>query len=317
MGNYAVVTGNLTRDFATVRAVDGLTLEIERGIIFGFLGPNGSGKTTTIRMLLGLIAPTAGRAAVMGYDIVAQADQIREISGALMEQNGLYERFSAYGNLDYFGRIYRMGAAEREGRIHELLAHFDLWDRRDEPVSTWSKGMKQKLAISRALLHHPEMVFLDEPTSGLDPVAAASLRDDISALAESQGVTVFLNTHNLPEAEKLCSKVGVIHQGRLVAVNHPDDLRRSLARPSVTFIGSGFTDAMITALIAREEVQGARADQGRLHLDLVPGAATSPLLTLLVGMGAEVEEVRKDEASLEEVFLTLVEENGSMKGLEA
>lgn len=309
----AVETRGLTRDFGSLRAVDNLSLAIEKGMIFGFLGPNGSGKTTTIRMLLGLIAPTMGSGTVMGHDIVSDSAAIRAISGALMEHNGLYERFSAYANLDYFGRINRLEKPVRERRIREMLEHFDLWDRRDEPVGSWSKGMKQKLAIARSLLHEPEMVFLDEPTSGLDPVAAAAIRDDIITMVKSQGVTVFLNTHNLPEAEKLCGQVGVIHKGRLIAVNHPDQLRRGLARPSVVFSGSGFTSSMIEALESRDDVASARQENGRLIVDLVGDSSTAPLLSLLVGMGAAIENMSRGEASLEEVFLALVNDGNGQK----
>ena len=188
-----------------------------RGIVFGFLGPNGSGKTTTIRLLLGLLEPTAGQARVLGFDLRTQADEIRARTGALLEHSGLYERLSAEDNLEFYGRVCRLPANVRRKRCEELLGNLGLWDRRKEPVGTWSRGMKQKLAIARTLLHRPTLIFLDEPTAGLDPVAAAALHDDLTALVAQEGVTVFLTTHNLAEAEKLCQQVGVINQGRLIA----------------------------------------------------------------------------------------------------
>ncbi len=223
----AIRTTGLSKQFGTVRALDALTLEIPRGIIFGFLGPNGSGKTTTIRLLLGLVEPTSGGAEVLGYDIRTDAAAIRERTGALLEHCGLYERLSAEDNLDLYGRFWRLGPDVRRARINELLAHLDLWDRRRDIVAGWSRGMKQKLAIARALLHRPTLVFLDEPTAGLDPIAARALCDDLSRLATSEGVTVFLTTHNLAEAQRLCALVGVVQNGRLLAVGPPGELLHS------------------------------------------------------------------------------------------
>jgi len=177
MTEIAIRTENLSRDFGSIKAVDGLSMEVPGGIIFGFLGPNASGKTTTINLLLGLLEPTSGRAEVLGFDTRTQASEIRTRSGALLEYPGLYEQMSAEDNLEFYGRVWSMGAAERQARVKELLAHFGLWERRRESVEKWSRGMKQKLATARALLHRPSLVFLDEPTSGLDVVAAASLRD--------------------------------------------------------------------------------------------------------------------------------------------
>jgi len=308
MNNIAIRTENLTRDFGSVRAVDHLNLEVPKGIVFGFLGPNGSGKTTTIRLLLGLLDPTEGRAEVFGYDTRTQAAEIRERAGALLEHNGLYERLSAQDNLDYCGRIYRMPAAERAARIEELLTHFGLWERRTQIVKDWSKGMQQKLAIARALMHRPPLVILDEPTSGLDPIAAASLRDDLLSLVEQEGVTVFLNTHNLPEAEKLCSLVGVIRQGKLLAVDSPDRLRAQGGSPMVEITGSGFTDDVLAMLRSRPEVAAVEVTNGRLRLDLHEQIEVGPLVTAIVTAGAQVEEIRKGSASLEDVFLTLMRE---------
>src|SRR5579883_2211896 len=214
MPGAVIETDGLTRDFASVRAVDGLTLSVPAGIIFGFLGPNGSGKTTTIRLLTGILEPTAGRATVLGFDSVRQADAIRARTGSLLEHTGLYERLSAEDNLEFYGRVFRLSPAERQQRIKELLAPMGLWERRTERAGDWSRGMKQKLAIARALLHRPELVFLDEPTAGLDPAAAVALQEELAGLTQREGVTIFLTTHNLAEAERLCALVGVIQQGR-------------------------------------------------------------------------------------------------------
>jgi ABC-2 type transport system ATP-binding protein len=297
----------LTRTFGAVRAVEGLDLEVPSGTVFGFLGPNGAGKTTTIRLLLGLLEPTAGRAIVLGADTKTGGDTIRERSGALLEHHGLYERLSAEENLAFYARVWRIGGTARADRIRELLEPLGLWDRRREPVGRWSRGMKQKLAVARALLHRPALLFLDEPTAGLDPVAAASLRDELGSLVAREGVTVFLTTHNLAEAERLCGRVAVIKQGRLMAVGHPDELKaRSATRAGIS--GRGFTEAMLTRLRADPGVVRAELQNGRIVLELAESADTAPLVGIIVQDGGLVEEVRKDKASLEDVFLTLMEE---------
>jgi len=309
MAEMAIRTEALTRDFAGVRAVDSLSLEVPAGIVFGFLGPNGSGKTTTIRLLLGLLEPTRGRAAVLGFDSQTEAAQIRERCGALLEHPGLYERLSAEDNLEFYGRVWRLSPDERRARSRELLTHLGLWERRREAVGTWSRGMKQKLAVARTLLHRPSLIFLDEPTAGLDPVAAAALREDLYELVAREGVTVFLTTHNLAEAEKLCAQVGVIRQGRLLAVGSPNDLRARTGGPRAEVVGRGFSPAVLAELRARPEVANVEAQDGHLSLELRGPVDLAPLTRLLIASGAEIEEVRKGKASLEEVFLTLVEED--------
>lgn len=301
-------TEHLSRFFGTVKAVDDLSLEVPAGIVFGFLGPNGAGKTTTIHLLLGLLEPTQGQARVLGFDTRNQSEAIRAHSGALLEFAGLYERMSAQDNLDLYGRIYRMSAPDRRARIKELLIHLDLWERRRDQVGTWSRGMKQKLAVARALLHHPPLVFLDEPTAGFDPLAAAALRDDLASLVAREGVTVFLNTHNLAEAEKLCAQVGVIRHGKLVTVGAPDELRATTGGPQAEIVGRGFTEPMLTTLREQPEVAHAELHNSHLLLELRGESEMGPLVRLLVQAGAEVEEVRRGKASLEDVFLTLMEE---------
>jgi ABC-2 type transport system ATP-binding protein len=308
MADAVIRAEGLSRSFGDVRALDGLTVDVPAGIVFGFLGPNGAGKTTTIRLLLGLLEPTAGRATVLGHDTRAGGAAIRERAGALLEHSGLYERLSAEDNLEFYGRVWRLSRSDRQARIRELLDPLGLYERRREPIGGWSRGMKQKLAVARALFHRPSLLFLDEPTAGLDPVAAAALRDDLVHLASREGATVFLTTHNLSEAERLCQSVAVIKQGRLLAVGHPDALKaRSATRAEVT--GRGFSDTLVEALRARPEVEGVEVRNGRLVLVLRDAAEIAPLISLMVHAGAAIEEVRKDKGSLEDVFLTLMEED--------
>ena len=342
MPAFAIRTQYLSRDFGLVRAVSHLDLEVPSGIVFGFLGPNGSGKTTTIRLLLGLLEPSDGRAEVLGFDTRTDPVKIRERCGALLEYSGLYERLSAEDNLEFYGRVWHMSAGERKARIKELLTTMGLYERRKEVVNEWSRGMKQKLAIARAMLHHPALIFLDEPTSGLDPLAAVALREDLAALAGREGVTIFLTTHNLSEAEKLCQQVGVIRQGKLLAVGPLEKLREQSGGSRVEILGRGFTPELQEQLKGRPEVRSLRAQNGNpypvpygdtagamsinshrpdvpsggqaLSIELNGPVEVAPLVRLLVTGGAEVEEVRKEKANLEEMFLALVGEDRNANG---
>jgi ABC-2 type transport system ATP-binding protein len=309
MSEPIIHTEHLSRSFGAVKAVDDLSLEIPAGIVFGFLGPNGAGKTTTIHLLLGLLEPSQGQARVLGFDTRTQADAIHARCGALLEFSGLYERMSAEDNLDLYGRINLMPAADRQARIKELLTHLDLWERRKELVGKWSRGMKQKLAVARTLIHRPPLIFLDEPTAGFDPQAAAALHHDLVSLVEREGVTVFLNTHNMVEAEKLCARVGVIRQGKLLTVGSPDELRGSTGASQAEIVGAGFNEQMLTLLRAMPQVALAELQNGHLLINLRGESKIGPLVRLIVESGGQVEEIRRGKASLEEVFLTLMEED--------
>lgn len=250
---HAIETDGLTRRFGSLCAVDRLSLEIPTNGVFGFLGPNGSGKTTTIRLLLGLIAPTGGRARVLGFDVVRDGAAVRARAGALLEHTGLYERLSAQANLDFHARIAGMTPGDRASRIRELLTQIDLWERRDEPIREWSRGMKQKLAVARALLARPPLVFLDEPTAGLDPVASAALREDLSAMVRREGTTVFLTTHNLVEAERLCQRVAIVSEGALLATGTPAELRGRAG-------GASLEDLFLGLVRGRDAARGPHRD---------------------------------------------------------
>jgi ABC-2 type transport system ATP-binding protein len=304
----AIQTEQLTRSFGTLKAVDRLSIEVPRGTVFGFLGPNGSGKTTTIRLLLGLLDPDQGRAQVLGFDASKQADEVRSRCGALLEHHGLYERLSAAENLEYYGRIWHMSRADREKRAQELLGPLDLYERRNEPIGRWSRGMKQKLAVARTLMHRPELIFLDEPTAGLDPVASVALREDLERLVAREGVTIFLTTHNLVEAEKLCTKVGVINHGQLLATGSPADLRARTSAPRLYVTGQGFTSQVVDEMKNNLLVTKVQQQNGRIVLDLNDMTRSHEIVRQLVQAGVQVDEVRKEKVDLEDVFLQLVEE---------
>lgn len=311
MPDYAIHTEGLTRAYSTVRAVDGLSLEIPAGSIFGFLGSNGAGKTTTIHLLLGLVRPTAGRAEVLGHDVSTGIDEIRCRTGALLDQAGLYGRLGVQDNLEFYGRIWRMSRRERRARSEELLRQFGLWDRRKEPAGRLSFGMKRKLAVARALFHRPDLVFLDEPTAGLDPLSAESLRRSLVELAAEEGVTVFLTTHNVPEAGKICDQVGIIRSGRLLASGTPNQLRAAAGSNRVVVRGEGLTEDAFTMVVLRSEVESAEARPGALHLTLSPGASAAPIVRLLAGCGLRIEEVVR-ETSFEEAFLSVLGAEGGV-----
>lgn len=308
MDTTAIRLESLTRQFGYVRAVDQLSLEVPAGIVFGFLGPNGAGKTTTIRLLLGLLEPTGGSCQVLGFDSATQSAEVRELCGTLLEYNGLYEQLSAVENLEFYGRAYRMPASDRQARIRELLTGIGMWERRNELVGKWSRGEKQKLALTRALLHRPPLVLLDEPTAGLDVMAAMEVRESLADLSARHGVTIFLTTHNMAEAEKLCSQVAVIRHGSLVALGHPDNLRSRAGGARLEIIGRNFTPAALERLRAHPDVITAEVNNGHLTIDLQQGGDSAPLVTMLVEAGAQVEEIRRGKATLEEAFVELMEE---------
>jgi ABC-2 type transport system ATP-binding protein len=240
-------------------------------------------------------------------DTKTQADKIRAASGVLLEHDGLYERLSAQNNLEFYARVWNMTPQAREQRIEEILTRFGLHDRRKEAVGTWSKGMKRKLALARAMLHKPILLFLDEPTAGLDPIASVALREDLADLAAHEGVTIFLTTHNLSEAEKLCNQIGVISKGKLVASGTLDELRKRTGKCTmhIEIAGSGFSQKLLQTLKTRSEVINAHIDNGMLIIELQQTADVAPITGLVVNSGASVEEVRK--SNLEETFLDIIE----------
>src|SRR5579885_1009555 len=262
----AIETNHLTRAFGSLLAVDDLTLAIPEGTVFGFLGPNGAGKTTTVRLLSALIAPTRGSAAVAGYRLGEQNEAIRQSVGILTETPGLYDRLSAWQNLMFFAELYDLTAERAASQIERYLHLLDLWERRDDKVGGFSKGMRQKLAIARALLHEPQIIFLDEPTSGLDPEAARVVRDFIKAL-RTEGRTIFLTTHNLPEADELCDQIGVF-RSRLLRLGTPTQLRAGLFGAGTQVRVVGDAARWLETVRALSFVQEATAAESTLSVSL-------------------------------------------------
>jgi ABC-2 type transport system ATP-binding protein len=302
-----IQTQGLTRRFDGRPAVEDLSLEVHEGEVFGLLGPNGAGKTTTVRMLTALLAPTSGSAVVAGFRLGKEDMEIRRRVGLLTEAPGLYERLPVQYNLEVFARLYEVPEREIPGRVEHYLRMLDLWERRRDPAGTLSKGMKQKLAIARALLHEPRVLFLDEPTASLDPEASRMVRDFIADL-KKEGRTIVLCTHNLDEADRLCDRIAVLKQ-RLIRVDTPENLRRALYGRAVWVQLREVRPEHLQAVRALPFVQEV-AEQGRelrVHLDDPEGM--NPLLVrALVEAGAEVQFVREEEHTLEQVYLDLVRE---------
>ncbi len=299
-------TENLTKSFGDHLAVDRLTLDINAGEVFGFLGPNGAGKTTTIRMLTSLIAPSAGRASVLGYEVGRDDEQIRRHVGILTETPGMYDRLSARRNLTIFARLYEVAEVDRQ--VEKYLRLLGLWERRDDAVGEFSKGMRQKLAIARALLHEPPVLFLDEPTAALDPEASRLIHGFISEL-RSEGRTIFLCTHNLDEADRLCDRVAVF-KTHLRVVDTPGRLRRQVYGRQVVFHLAGAAEPFLALARALPFVKAAEADAGKLILTLDDPEAHNPdAIRALVGAGADIQFVGELRYSLEDVYLQLMKDD--------
>ncbi len=299
-----ITTYGLTRRFENLVAVDKLDLEVNKGEVFGFLGPNGAGKTTTIRMLTALIAPSAGRARVAGYELGPDNQKIRAHVGVLTESPGLYPRLSAVDNLIFFAKLYEVPNPRHQAERYLRL--FGLWERRNDPAGALSKGMRQKLAIARALLHEPQILFLDEPTAGLDPEATKTVRDLIETLRTNER-TIFLCTHNLDEADRLCDRIALF-KTRLVAVGKPQELKeRVYGRRTMIQLADppdGIEKALAFPFVTKIERDG-----NRIIVSLSNPETENPILVKrLVELGANVQFVSEISASLEDLYLNLMED---------
>lgn len=285
-------------------AVAGLTFQVAPGEVLALLGPNGAGKTTTVRMLAAILQPTTGRATVDGLDVVADAQAVRHRVGLLTEFPGLYDRMTPLSYLDYFGELQGVSKPERRAYGQELLRRFDLWDVRGQPLGAFSKGMRQKMALCRALIHRPRVIFLDEPTSALDPGAAKGVRDYIQALSQ-QGCTVLVCTHNLTEAEVLAHRIAIISRGQIVALGTLDELRHRLLGAPTYELRLADAGRFRAHLDGRVNVAAWGADWVRYQVDN-PAAANPALLRRLIEAGADVISLSEVPRSLEDVYLRLV-----------
>lgn len=298
-----IETTNLTKKFGDNTAVDRLTLSIPEGEVFGFLGPNGAGKTTTVRMLAGLISPTAGSATLLGHKLGEADIEIRRNVGILTETPGMYERLSALKNLSIYARLYEV--KDINGQVEKYLKLLGLWDRRHDATGTFSKGMRQKLAIARALLHEPRILFLDEPTAGLDPEASRLVRDFVGEV-KGQGRTIFLTTHNLDEADRLCDRVAVF-KSRLQVLDTPEGLRKQLYGRQVVFHLAHEAGPGLPVLQNLPFIKKIEAVDNKLVVAVDDPEKHNPeMIRLLVNKGQEIQFVGELRHSLEEIYLQLI-----------
>jgi ABC-2 type transport system ATP-binding protein len=302
-------TENLSRKFGNLTAVENVTLHVDEGEVFGFLGPNGAGKTTTVRMLCCLIGKTSGQARIGDFSIEKESDclEIRKIVGLLPENVGLYNSLSAYRNLDFYGKLYEVPDQKRCESIERLLRLLGIWERREDAVGAFSKGTKQKIAIARALIHEPQVLFLDEPTANLDPEAAKTVRDFILELKKER-TTIFLNTHNLDEAERLCDRIAIL-KTKLVAVDSPKNLERSLYNRKTIVHLDSVSDAVLAAIQKLGSVKNARVSDSKLILDIDNPEKDNPeVVRAIVEAGGNIQYVTELRSTLEDVYLKLIRE---------
>jgi ABC-2 type transport system ATP-binding protein len=303
----AIQAHDLVRTFGDLVAVDHLTFSVAQGEIFGVLGHNGAGKTTTVRLLNGVLGASEGSARVLGWDPATNGVELRRRTGVLTETPSIEERLSARENLSLYASLYGVPEPQVAGRVEELLQTFDLAGRADEKAGGFSKGMKQRLALARALVHHPELLFLDEPTAGLDPVLARSVHDLIVQHSQQEGHTVFLCTHNLTEAQRLCHRVAVLGRGRLLAMGTPQELARqwvtslkmtletepAAAPKAVVWLGSHGIEVI------------DRTVPGRVILQGVDRASTPDMIRAMADEGIPLFSVVPQEPTLEDVYFAL------------
>ena len=296
---------NISKRFGDITAVEDLNLEVDEGEVLGFLGPNGAGKTTTIRILARIIAPTSGYAVIAGHRTDGEIDSLHEVIGLLTDTPGFYEKLSARRNLEYFGGFY--SNVDVEAHVEKYLKLMGLWERRESRVGTFSKGMKQRLALARALLHEPKVLFLDEPTAGLDPEAAQEVRELVKRLS-NEGRTVFLSTHNLTEAEQLCHRIAVIRT-KLLALDTGLKLRHRFFRREVIV---RLVDPSITVVDAVRKltfVEDVKEEDGQLIIGLIEPDKNRPeLVKAIVGASGKILEVSEREHPLEDIYLKLIRE---------
>jgi ABC-2 type transport system ATP-binding protein len=306
MGKNIIEAQNLIKRYGTIEAVKGISFAIRRGEIFGFLGPNGAGKTTTISMLSCLLEPTAGTAIVAGYDVVKASSEVKRRIGLVPQELALYPTLSARDNLNYFGRIYGLRERELRGRVDEVLEMVGLAERAKSAVKTYSGGMKRRLNIAAGLLHHPEVLFLDEPTVGVDPQSRNAIFEHVERL-RGEGMTVLYTTHYMEEAERLCDRVAIIDEGRIVALDTPRKLIGDLGEGIIHLgIANGMADGILGRIRALPEVKNVARFDGKVRVEAARAQETLiRLLELFNSTDTDVTALEVLEPNLETVFLHL------------
>jgi len=305
-----ITAENLTRKFKDITAVENISFDINESEIFGFLGPNGAGKTTTIRMLSTLISPDSGKITIDNKDSKIHGEYIRTITGLLTESPGMYEKISAYDNLKYYSSFYNIPDHKINNNIEKYLKMFDLWDRKDDIAGTYSKGMKQKLALSRALIHEPKILLLDEPTAGLDPESAHMVRNFIDSLKKEK-TTVFLCTHNLEEASNLSDRVCIIKK-KVIRIATLSELQSGERGKRAQIVFSDDADRYVKLMKELSEIKNIQTDKNKATLVIEnPDVSNPKVIKKLVDSGAKIIYFNQIKASLEEIYLDLIRDEGA------
>jgi ABC-2 type transport system ATP-binding protein len=298
---------DLTKKFNGRTVLNGINFQVNKGEIFGYLGPNGAGKTTTMRIVLGLLKPTSGRAVVFGKDLSDNGDLRRRV-GVLLENDGLYEHLSAYENLNYYAQLYSV--SDIEEKINNLLDFVGLSTRQHDRVGVFSKGMKRRLALARSIIHDPDVLFYDEPSAGLDPEAQKMVRDLILRLAKEKGRTIFLNSHDLDEVQRVCSKIAILQRGEIKAYDTVENLSRKSGKSAVEVALANDEEAQKALEIFNSLDYVSECERDGLRVTaIVKGEETSTILSVLMKEGIKVEEVKKVTKSLEDIYLDIVRQS--------
>jgi len=302
-----ITVENLTKKFGNITAIENISFNINESEIFGFLGPNGAGKTTTIRILSTLISPTSGKITIDNRDNSSNGEYIRSITGLLTESPGMYEKISAYDNLEYYSSFYNIPGSIRKNNIEKYLKMFDLWDRKDDLAGTYSKGMKQKLALSRALIHEPKILLLDEPTAGLDPESAHMVRIFIESLKKEK-TTVFLCTHNLEEASNLSDRVCIIKK-KIIRIATLSELQNDDKNKRAEIIFTDDADRYVKLLEGITGIKTVHAEKNRAIVVIEKPEISNPLIIKkLINSGAGILYFNEVKATLEEIYLDLIKD---------
>ncbi|MYC35484.1 MAG: ATP-binding cassette domain-containing protein [Chloroflexi bacterium] len=302
--SHAIDAEGIVRNFGAVRAVDGVDLAVRKGEIYGFLGPNGAGKTTVIRMLVTLLAPTSGRMMVAGYDVMRDADQVRSRIGVALQEAALDNKQTGRELLRLQGQLYGLGRREVARRIEELSGLVDIGDAMGRLIGTYSGGMKRRLDLAAALIHYPDVLFLDEPTTGLDPLSRSRIWEEVRDINSKLGVTIFLTTQYLEEADALAERVGIIDQGRLVAEGSPGELKQGRGSDLIVVRLDGDAETAIEALAGIPSVSSVEAHGSEITIAVSNGAALISAVALRLNeSGLTVEELTLRTPTLDDVFL--------------
>jgi ABC-2 type transport system ATP-binding protein len=301
----AIKLENICKHIGRREILKDVSFTVKQGDIFGYLGPNGAGKTTTIRVLLGLLEVTSGKASILGQDV--NATETRRKLGFVMESDGLYDNMTAYDNVAYYSRIY--GVSRVRERINIVLGLVKLFDKADDKVGTYSKGMRQRLALARAMVHDPEILILDEPTASVDPSGQIEIRQIILDMAHKEFKTIFLSSHNLDEVQRICNRIALIHKGDIKLYGERDELQRKMSEKEVIIeTAEAMSELIIAELQSFPELSIHDRKNKTLILSLGKGGSIPDIVTFLTQRGVRIEQVKRREASLEQIYTTILKE---------